>query len=240
VPHRLILRSISIGGPGGVEWAEQPVDSKAVKITHHALWPEALALSLWSFTTSLATQNAMMIAKKVGYETKTDSVPNTQQSMERFQQVRKQEHGKSGPDSSPLPIQERTSGTSNTSSLPTLGKRSGGPTATPETLPTGAGINNEDQGVPRDEDLNLIDAMRIHMRGPWDNFKTKLVQKWKTPSGYPPQGAIHVTGLVELRTPESSIIIDCSGWWDPKASQFDRAVKLELRAIRPYVQRPAR
>ncbi|KAI0391291.1 hypothetical protein F5Y17DRAFT_17375 [Xylariaceae sp. FL0594] len=239
VYHR---QGLALSKDGTIEWREKLVDSRIAQITEHALWPDALASSLWSFASSLAVQNAMSVAKMFGYGAKTEPVPDIKKAMEKLQEMQKQNSRKAGTDSPSLPIPggDTPSKTNNTS-LPPLRKKSPGAGAAPQTMPTGAAMSNGEQDVSRDETLDLVEAMRLHMRGPGLNFAKKLAETWRTPSGYPPRGAVSVSGLVELRASTACILVDCNAWWDPKTKQFaPKHFKLKLRAIRPFVQAPSR
>ncbi|KAI8628871.1 hypothetical protein F5Y19DRAFT_475960 [Xylariaceae sp. FL1651] len=226
----------------GISWTEQPVDSLAVFRTRQALWPSALTLSLWSFSSALMTQNAITIAKFFGYETKTDPLASMQQTIERIHQQLKKPPGKSDPDSSSsLPSPGQTSESSATGALPSVDKRSAGSTTTPETLGSGAGVGNAVPSVPSAKDMYGIRTAQEHTSGPWDKFKQKLAQKWQKAPDYPPRGSISVSGLVEINTPRAIIIVDAYAWWDPQTEKFDpRTIVLRLRTVRPKQQAPLR
>jgi hypothetical protein len=223
-------------------WTEQPVDSLAVFRTRQALWPSAMTLSLWSFTSALITQNVTNFAKLFGSEPKTDPMANNmQQTIERIQQQLKRQPGKSASDSSSLPSQDRSDEGSTTSSLSPVDKRSAGSTTTPETLGTGAGIGGTIPSVPSAKDMYMIRTAQEHTSGPWDKCKQKFAQTWKRAPDYPPRGSIKVTGLVEINSPRAIITVDCFAWWDPQTKNYDtRTLKLQVRTIRPKQQAPLR
>ncbi|KAJ2973453.1 hypothetical protein NUW58_g8933 [Xylaria curta] len=232
-PPTFVRKGLSLGGGDGITWTEQPVDSVAFFWTRQALWPSAVSLSFWSFTSALLTQNAMTVARFFGYEPPSDGLANMKQAMERVQQQLKK--------APPLPSQGRTGEGSATSSLPPVDERSAGSTRTPETMSTGAGMDNALPTVPSAKDMYMIRATQEHTSGPWASFKRSLAQKWRPAPAYPPRGSIRVSGLVEVNTSQAMFTVDCMAWWDPQTEQFDpKTVVLQLRAIRPRLQNPLR
>ncbi|KAI1309854.1 hypothetical protein F5Y03DRAFT_382954 [Xylaria venustula] len=242
-PPNFVRQGIAFGDGNGLTWTTQPVDSAAVFWTRQALWPSALTSSLWSFTNALMLQNATTIAKFFGYESQEDPIANMQQTMERLQQQLGKQPGKPGsvsPSPPSLPPQDRTGEGSSTSPLPSVDKRPSGSTTTPETLGTGASIDNVVPKVSSTK-VYMTRTAQEHTSGPWDKFRQKFAQKWRRPPAYPPRGSIRVSGLVEIHTKNAILTIDCVAWWDPQTEKYDpRTMALALRAIRPKVQGPLR
>ncbi|KAI1165704.1 hypothetical protein F5B18DRAFT_609429 [Nemania serpens] len=235
-PLTYVRKGLSISG-NGIRWEEQPVDSSIVSRTSHVLWPSALASALWSFTSALMTQNAAAIARSLGYETQTNPSANIYQAMEKFQQQLKKQSGRPSSASVSPPSPDRTDEGSSTSSLPPVDKISAGSTTTPETMGTGAGVDNAAPAAPSVKDIPMIRRAQEHTTGPWDKFKKSFVQQWQRPPAQPPRGSVRVSGLVEITTTDSIIVVDCLGWWDPKTKKYDpNTTRLQLRAIRPKVQ----
>ncbi|KAI1743406.1 hypothetical protein F4680DRAFT_410047 [Xylaria scruposa] len=241
-PPTFVRQGLSFGGGDGITWAKQPVDSVAVFWTRHALWPSALSVSLWSFTSALMTQNAMTIAKFFGYESQADPLATMQQTIEKIQQQLKKQPGKPSAFPPPLPPQGRTGDGSTTSPFPPVDERAAGSTRTPEAMGTGAGVDNALPTVPpKAKDMYMIRTAQEHTSGPWDSFKKSLVKKWRAPPAYPPRGSIRVSGLVEVNTRRAIMTVDCVAWWDPQTKKYDRStLSLSLRAIRPKIQSPLR
>ncbi|KAI1131779.1 hypothetical protein F5Y10DRAFT_232521 [Nemania abortiva] len=236
-PPTFVRKGLSLGGGDGIMWTEQPVDPNAVFWTRQALWPSALTVSLWAFTSALMAQNATTIARFFGYESQGDPLSNMQQAMGRIHQQIIKQPGKPGPVLPSLPSQGRTGEGSATSSLPPVDKRSTGSTATPETLGTKAGVDNAIPAVPSAKDIYMIRTAQEHTSGPWDKFKKTLVKRWRPAPAYPPRGSIRVSGLVEITTERAFLTVDCNGWWDPQTEKFDRrTLSLQLRTIRPKLQ----
>ncbi len=185
-------------------------------------------------------QNATTIARFFGYGSQTDPLVNMRQAMEKFQQELRKQPGKPGSASPSLPSQDRTDGGSTASPLPSVDKRSAGSTTTPETLGTGAGIDNAISTVSRAK-LDRTRAVQEHTSGPWEKLKKRFTQKWRKPPALPPRGAIRVSGLVEISTSRAIVTVDCVAWWDPQRKTYDwKTLSLALRAIRPKVQAPLR
>ncbi|KAI0190948.1 hypothetical protein EV127DRAFT_511407 [Xylaria flabelliformis] len=240
-PPTFVRQGLSFGGGDGITWAKQPVDSVAVFWTRQALWPSALSVSLWSFTSALMTQNAMTIAKFFGYESQTDPLATMQQTIEKIHQQLKKQPGKPSVVSPPLPPQGRTGDGSTTSPLPPVDERAAGSTRTPEAMGTGAGVNNALPTAPKAKDMYMIRTAQEHTSGAWDAFIKSLMKKWRAPPAYPPRGSIRVSGLVEINTRRAIMTVDCVAWWDPQTKKYDRStVSLSLRSIRPKIQSPLR
>ncbi|KAI0452376.1 hypothetical protein F5B21DRAFT_483895 [Xylaria acuta] len=240
-PPTFVRQGLSFGGGHGITWAKQPVESVAVFRTRQALWPSAVSFSVWSFTSTLITQNAMIIAKFFGYETQTDSLPDMQQTIERIQQQLKKQSRKPSAVPPPLPSEGRTGDGATTSPFPPVDGRAAGSTRTPEAMGTGTGEDNALPTVPKAKDMHITHTTQEHRSGAWDSFKKSLVKKWRAPHAYPPRGSIRVSGLVEVNTPGAIMTVDCVAWWDPQTKKFDqRTLVLSLRAIRPKIQSPRR
>ncbi|TRX94917.1 hypothetical protein FHL15_004002 [Xylaria flabelliformis] len=239
-PPTFVRQGLSFGGGDGIAWAKQPVDSVAVFWTRQALWPSALSVSLWSFTSALMTQNAMTIAKFFGYESQTDPLATMQQTIEKIHQQLKKQPGKPSAVTPPLPSQGRTGDGSTTSRLPPV-ERAAGSTRTPEAMGTGAGTDNALPTAPKAKDMYMIRTAQEHTSGPWDAFNKSLAKKWRAPPAYPPRGSIRVSGLVEIITRRAIMTVDCVAWWDPQTKKYDRStLSLSLRSIRPKIQSPLR
>ncbi|KAI2638466.1 hypothetical protein GGS21DRAFT_441236 [Xylaria nigripes] len=241
-PATFVRQGLSIGGGDGIKWAEHNVDPHAVFWARQALWPSALASSLWAFTSALVSQNAMTIAKFLGYENhQKEHVPNLQQTIEKIQLQLKKPPPKPGSISPPLPSQEQTGDGSANSSLPPVDKTSAGSTTTPETVGSGGPVDNAVSTTPRARDLPMIRATREHTDGPWSKFKQSLAQKWRRPITHPPRGSILLYGPVEVITERAVVSIDCSAWWDPQSEAFDLGtINFKVRMIRPKQQAPLR
>ncbi|KAF2969977.1 hypothetical protein GQX73_g3608 [Xylaria multiplex] len=240
-PPTFMRQGLFLGAGNGITWGARVVDPVAVFWTRQALWPEAVSVSLWNFANALMFQNAMTIARFFGYESQTDSLGNMQQALERIQQQLRKQPGKPGLASPAPPSQDRTGEGSTTSSFPPVDKRSSGSTTTPETLGTGAGIDNAIPTVTSAKDTYMIRTAREHTSSPWMSFKQSLNQRWRRPATYPPRGAIRVSGLVEVHTPRSIITVECTAWWDPQTAKYDaKTLFLKMKTIRPKLQTPLR
>ncbi|KAI8955510.1 hypothetical protein F4801DRAFT_586670 [Xylaria longipes] len=240
-PPTFVRQGLSFGGGDGIAWAKRPVNSTAVFWTRQALWPSAVSISVWSFTSALVKQNFMMVKKFFGYETQADSVLTTQQAMERVQRGLKNQLGKSSAFRPPPPSQGQTGDRSTTSPFPPVDERAAGTTRTPETMSTGPSADNTPETVPKAKDMSMIRTTQEHTNGPWASFWQSLAKRWRAPRDYPPSGSIRVSGLVEVETSRAIMTVDCVAWWDPQTKKFDqRTLFLSLRAVRPKVQSPLR
>ncbi|KAI0431562.1 hypothetical protein F5Y09DRAFT_304428 [Xylaria sp. FL1042] len=238
-PPSFVRQGISFGDGNGIRWTTQPVDSLAVFWTRQALWPSALASSLWSFTNALVLRNVTTMARFFGYGSQDHHLANVQQAMEKIQQLKNQP-GKPDSVSPPLPSHGRTDEGSTASPLPSVEKRSTESTTTPETLRPRTDIDNAVPNVPSAR-LYRARTTQGHTSHPWDKFKEKFMQKYQRPHTYPPRGSIRVSGLVEIDTERAILTVDCIGWWDPQTEKYDSGTLiLALRSIRPRRQNPLR
>ncbi|KAI0158183.1 hypothetical protein GGR57DRAFT_38515 [Xylariaceae sp. FL1272] len=215
-------------GTESIALVQHTVDPLVVTRMAKTLWPSAVAQSVWSFSSTLVTQNAMTMATLLGYDTKT----NEQRAIENMQQAIKSQAGLS---KSRLPP-SMPSGPAG-SALSALDKRATGGTTTPETPGAPASVRGADSSIPKAEEIYGLE--KKHISSPMQAFKKTLQKTWRHAGTYPPRGAIFVGGLVSVETSRAFIIFDCRAWWDPKTKQFvDRAVSIQPRSVHPKTQAP--
>ncbi|KAI0008130.1 hypothetical protein F4779DRAFT_618893 [Xylariaceae sp. FL0662B] len=231
----------------GIFVEEQPVDSLTVFRIQRALWPSALTLSLWSFSMALMKQNAITIAKSLGFEVEPPN-HNLQQTMERIHQQLKKPPVKA--DSQvPRSLSKKTQAAdgASTDSASAVGKGSTAAPGPPSASGTTSGSStpsmpNAESGKPKSaKDIYTIKLTQEHTNDPWQAFKQKFAQTWRPISGFPPRGSINISGIVEILTPRAILTVDVDAWWDPKTEKFDgRTLSLRLRALRMRTQSPLR
>ncbi|KAI1638400.1 hypothetical protein F4809DRAFT_261694 [Biscogniauxia mediterranea] len=228
----------------GIWLAEQPVDSFVVFRLRRTLWPSALTISLWSFSGALLKQNALHVAKVLGFEPKTVPVISVQETLNKFQQQLKKPPSR--PDAHPSASLPPTSSgaadespVSRSASSPTPPDALGSGTSIGSVLPT---VPTAQPGKPKSaKDIYMVKMTQEHTSGPWETFKRKFSQSWQPLKDYPPRGSFNVSGLVELRSSRALVTVDVNAWWDPKTESFHtRSIYLRLRGIRLKQQSPLR
>ncbi|KZL79049.1 hypothetical protein CI238_06847, partial [Colletotrichum incanum] len=210
----------------GLYWSTQQVDSFAVKRLEKILWPQAMAVSTWAFTSTLVKQHFMGISRALGFESSKPAQPfppvrggNMQQKTE-----------------GPLPSANRQTpdGTPAENASHNVSK-----TADPRQTddPESGGKTN----FVRDTAISHIEGMKQITEGPVREFRKKLSQTWSPPRQHPPRGCVLVSGFVECDLPKAMVLIDVWGFWDPRTKTFDSSsTYMNLRRIQLKRQAPAR
>ncbi|KAI1374252.1 hypothetical protein F4677DRAFT_426582 [Hypoxylon crocopeplum] len=260
-PPIFVRKVLSVGSSVGddsttytASITEEHVDTVTAMVIQRALWPSTLTLSMWSFWGALLKQNVLKFAKSLGYE--SNSVPKgtaLDQTIEKlFPQIKKPapKTDSKAPSSLPSANIQAADGSSTESTSP-IEKRSAESSSPPgsATAPPSSSVSNPIPTTPDGESdkpkglrfFSVIKHTQEHTRGPWHEFKQKFAQTWRPIREFPPRGAIHVSGLVEITTPRAVIIVDASAWWDPKTEQFDvQTTSFRLRNLHMKRQAPAR
>ncbi|KAI1082106.1 hypothetical protein F5B20DRAFT_578874 [Whalleya microplaca] len=243
-PPTFARKGLSIDDDG-ISVEEQPVDSLLVFRVQRALWPSALTLSLWSFSGALMKQNALTVAKFLGFESEPPPNPNLQQAMEKIHQQLKKPPVKSDSQVPSSLSSSKTQAADGSSTDSTSGVDKRAASAPGSSSASGAAVGssippfpNAESNKPRSaKDIYAIKLTQEHTSGPWQTFKQKLAQTWRPASGFPPRGSFNVSGLVEVVTPRAVVTVDVNAWWDPKTEKFDaRTLSLRLKALRMKTQ----
>lgn len=198
-------------------------------------------------------QNAMNLAKLLGYDQNTAPAPPLQQTIEKLQQQIKKPTTKTdsqAPSSFPSAKTQSADG-SSTGSTSAVEKRSAETSPEPDssessTSSPGSGVIPVDPNAEPDKPKSVKDMYGIsqtyeHTSGPWMAFKKTFRQTWRPIRDLPPRGAIHISGMVEVSTPRAMITVDVVAWWDPKEERFDmKTTVFRLRSLRYKTQSPRR
>ncbi|KAK1998093.1 hypothetical protein LX36DRAFT_48132 [Colletotrichum falcatum] len=207
-------------------WSRQEIDSFAVKRLEKVLWPQAMAVSTWAFTSAFVQLHVRLISRALGLESSNADQPfppirggDVQQKTQR-----------------PLPSANRQTpdGTPAENASHNVGK-----TADPRQTddPESGGKTN----FVMDTAISQAEGMK-HITGrPVREFWTKLSETWSVPKQYPPRGCILVSGFVECDLPKASVVIDVWGFWNPRTKTFDSGLTfMSLRRFQPKRQAPLR
>lgn len=219
--RRLLLQ------PDGLYWSTQPVDSLTVNRLRKILWPEALTLSTWAFTSALVKQHIMDASRALGFEPSKPAAPLQKARVENVQQRKTQ---------GPLPSADRQTpdGTPAGNDSHNVGKTED---ARQSSDPDSGGKTN----FIRDTAMSHIEGMKQITEGPSREFRKKLAQSWRSTKAYPPRGCILVSGFVEIDLPRAFIVIDVWGHWNPQTGKYEaKSSGMTLRRIQMKQQAPSR
>ncbi|KAF9872566.1 hypothetical protein CkaCkLH20_10063 [Colletotrichum karsti] len=211
----------------GLYWSTQPVDSLTVNRLNKILWPEAMTVSTWAFTSALMKQHFMDITRALGFEPSKPAQPFPPPNGGNMQRAKTER---------PLPSTNRqtTDGTPAENASHNVSKTSD--SRQPEEPESGGRTN-----FVRDTAISHIEGMKQITDGPAREFRRKLAQSWKPTRAYPPRGCILVSGFVEIELPRGYVVVDVWGHWNPKTEMFEpRSTFMVLRRIQMKQQAPAR
>lgn len=211
----------------GLYWSTQPVDSLTVKRLQKILWPEAMAVSSWAFTSALVTQHFMDVSRALGFETGKPVQPFSPAQGGSMQQTKTE---------GPLPSANRQTpdGTPAENASHNISKTTD---ARQTDEPEAGGKTN----FVRDTAISHIEGMKQITDGPAREFRKKLAQSWKPTRPHPPRGCILVSGFVECELPKGFVVIDVWGFWNPKTENFEaKSTFMNVRRIQMKQQAPAR
>ncbi|UQC87590.1 uncharacterized protein CLUP02_13107 [Colletotrichum lupini] len=190
----------------GLYWSTQPVDSLTVKRLQKILWPDAIAVSSWAFTSALLKQHYMDISRALGFE--SSKPVQTFPSVNGGNMQQKTQ--------GPLPSANRQTpdGTPAENASHNVSKTTDSSQA---DEPESGGKTN----FVRDTAISHIEGMKQITDGPAREFRRKLAQSWKPTRPSPPRGCILVSGFVECELPKGFVLIDVWGFWNPKTETFE-------------------
>ncbi|KAI9047503.1 hypothetical protein LZ554_008220 [Drepanopeziza brunnea f. sp. 'monogermtubi'] len=212
-------KGIEIGvkdsGEGYIAITRRPVDSVTVGSIRNAMWPKALAISFWSLTKVLVTDESRRLASALGLKSGTPP-PAIDRLVTQNQKLLK------GPPQVPqLPP----------SDAPPPKALDGG--EKPALMGKGSELGKGTEGA------QLTNAIQAYFVKPIAAFKAKLAQTWRPAPLLPARGSILVSGMVELDCPNAWLIFDVKAAWDPKKKEYDHAgILIQLRRMQFKKQAP--
>ncbi|KAJ2895027.1 uncharacterized protein MKZ38_006982 [Zalerion maritima] len=247
------IRGLEIG-PETISWAEKKVENSTVQRHHRILQPTALAVSMWHFSWALFKQNIQDATRIFGFSDKpSDPAAQLamQQAAERMAKQKSSWPGGPAPVSPPgsmPPAASRqaqagpmTDSPNKPTPLSARIKPSG--STTPESKQPSIGCDEDGEGkrFPKPQDLYPYDSFRDSIKGAWGKFFDSWKRRWSIGWDFAPDGAIVVSGLVELKGRKGFATIECLGLWDPKTKDYvPGMVYSKLKIFSLYQQRPLR
>lgn len=174
----------------GIFWGDRPLDSLAASRLNMALYPKAVALTVWTFFNFLFRQTAHDIAKALGINAGS---PPPDSSWQIVTLNRVQEQDALGGTSRGM-----TSSAGQTRSQP---------------IPVGTGNATS---LPTDADAFLNPRVQAAFHAATLTF----AKTWQPVKQPPRRGCIRVDGLVELQGQAAAMAVYVLGWYDPKQRKF--------------------
>ncbi|KAK3335216.1 hypothetical protein B0T19DRAFT_2713 [Cercophora scortea] len=241
--------------PDIIAYASRPVDSATAQMTERALWPKPVALATWALTTTLVKETASDVARFFGVDINlsppTPSIPppssspgplptstngqsaEIQKALQRIrQQATKRPEEVKDPSALASAAQETPSDAPSSSAAGTPSNL--GPVKPPSDKKAGQQPRNE----------GFIDESKLRSllgSAALTAFYKKLAETWKPIREDPPRGCIAVSGLVELETSKSWVVLDVFGWYNPKTKSVDKkSMWVALRRLQHKRQAPIR
>ncbi|PNH28022.1 hypothetical protein BJF96_g8673 [Verticillium dahliae] len=206
----------------GLHWAARTIDSLKATRLHNILWPTAAAQASWAYASAMAKQHWFQFQRLLGFDVPPPSGPFSQPRTAALDHPKFPSAGRQTPDGRPA---DAPSGS---------GKGSAG-MQPPSNAPSGGKTR-----FSKDDDPSLASNVPQMSTVPFAEFLIKLDRTWGRARPYPPRGSIQVSGIVELETQTSYILLDVLGFWDPKKRALDSKSSLfSLRRIKMKVQAAA-
>ncbi|KHN95989.1 uncharacterized protein MAM_06094 [Metarhizium album ARSEF 1941] len=195
----------------GIFWGDRPIDPVAAGHLNMAIYPKAVALTVWTFVNSLCKQAAQDVAKALGFNTE----PPQDTSWQTVAMDRMKEQGTIG------------SGGKQAVKVPV-------PTDKPVNIPVPA-ANGDVLGPSAGSDSNQLDP---RIQGALHAASMTFAKNWQSVKQPPNRGCIRVDGLVELQGKNAVMVVYVFGWYDPKQKNY-MAIQTGLKHLVQLKQRPA-
>lgn len=227
----------------GLGYVTAEVDAVTMMRISRALWPEPVALSATSFVTTLCRQNMQNVARFFGFGEDEKSsrpavrpigAPPPPEELAKLSAMLKRavedtKEGQKGDTSAtglyPAPQQPRPQPEARP--------------ARPDKTKTTPGEWQDLSGLMNAKDLIPFESVRTSIDAAWRAFRQKLSETWHPLRPQPPGGSVGVSGLVELQSKTSRVMIEVTAFWDPKTRKYDApTMHMKLRSIRPRQQMP--
>ncbi|RFU77624.1 hypothetical protein TARUN_4617 [Trichoderma arundinaceum] len=193
----------------GIFWGDRPMDSLAANHLNTAIYPKAVALSVWTFINSLARQTAQDIAKALGFNTPPPPEATWQAAI--LNRIKEQgELGTTGKQTVKVPGQPEKS-----------------------NFPVHTGIS-EIPGTP----FSGVSQVDPRIQAALQAATVTFTRNWQPAKQPPSRGCIRVDGLVELQGKSAVMAVYVLGWYDPKQRKY-MGVQTGLKHLIQLKQRPA-
>jgi hypothetical protein len=195
-------------------WATMRCEPEVAKRLNHILWPQPLVSGLWASGKGAVTQMARDVASWLGLATGQSSrapkgplpeAPNpaVQKELERIRQ-----------QSTRRPAEVNDPGAASRSA----GVSSASPSSTPPDKTIGVSPGN--QQAPGEKGWLRDMIMSIAKSRPLKTGQGTMARETDRVTLNLPQGAIILSGTVELASPKGSFLADVFAYYDPRTSRM--------------------
>ncbi|UNI23351.1 hypothetical protein JDV02_009177 [Purpureocillium takamizusanense] len=201
----------------GIYWGDRPIDSLAATHLNMAIYPKAVAMTVWTFVNFLFKQTAQDVAKALGL----GSSPHEETSWQSvtLDRWREQGWGEQGAFGGP-------------------GKQPASASAQqPEKQPAGFPIQTAGGnilGVPLSGESQMDPRIQAALQAASMTFS----RHWQPAMQPPTRGCIVVDGIIELQGKTAVMAVFVLGWYDPKQRRFV-GIHTGLKHLVQLKQRPA-
>ncbi|KAG5977149.1 hypothetical protein E4U55_007021 [Claviceps digitariae] len=178
----------------GIFWGEREIDSLAASRLDTVIYPKAVALSIWTFVSSLCRQTTRDVAKALGFSTE----PSEDTSWQTVTVNRMREQAGFGP---PVKQAAKVPGTSIEKPAANL------PASTNPDDVLNPTLDNDDELDPR-----LLEAMQ--------DATAVFNKNWQPAKQPVSRGCVRVDGLVELQGKNAIMAVYILAWYDPRQKTF--------------------
>lgn len=199
----------------------RPVDPLQVSRLRAALWPSAIAVSVWSSYSTLWSLQVARARQLLGIQPKDkpDSKPT---GVIDLQQLASGEDTEEKPSTAKA---EQESETGNISAVPN---------------PPSPNLSSPNASKPDPkEKLQPLGLLSIFndFRSALTSFKNSLSKTWRFPYAPPERGSVIISGLVELVGSEATCVLDVRAAFHPKENRFT-TVGIGVRRLQARKQAP--
>ncbi len=252
-PPKFMRDGLLLAADGSLEYVTTEVDPMTMMRISRALWPAPVALSASSFVSTLVRQNLQHVARFFGFETADGPLASSSppgghaaaaqaQKMSTLASTLKRRLEEAEPREQP-PKQGEAAAAGSAGAATAADTAGTLPTTTPPVTPSpsssSSSSSSPDDRILNAKDLIPFESVRASIDDAWGDFKKKLAETWLPLRPQAPGGSVSVSGLVELQSPNSRIMIEVTAFWDPKTRKYDApTMHMKLRSIRPRNQVP--
>jgi hypothetical protein len=224
-----------------------PYDSWVAKQMERVLWPKPLALGFWALGTATVKQTTLEVARYFGFASEeprraqkptnpatppplpSGPGPEVQKAL---QQIRQQATRRPEEVNDPGSMSSSASAPSAPSSAPR---------DKPMPVPDKPTLGQNKQDTPDQKSWLQEMVLSVATSQPWKQLKQTYSREQRPFKADPPRGSVCVSGLVELETSKSYVVLDVMTYYDPKTNaRAPGTTAIYFRKIRAKQQTPLR
>ena len=208
-----------------IAWTTRPVDAIQVSRLKAALWPQPVAVSLWSSYSTLWSLQLARAKQFLGIKSEVNPPNISTTDIVDFQKLAKANDKQSSQTGTGFEQDEETTNTD--------------PALAPPPPPKAASAEDPSKmsgAKQRLHNLGVLGAMQdfgtaLHV------FQHSLIRTWKMPHAAPERGTLMVSGLVELVGSKATCVVDVRAAYHPKENRWV-AIGVGVRRLQSKKQAP--